>query len=90
MERFGEEAQTHYNFMDRQQGYIMVAASTMLCGAATIMTANPDGRMENTPLMRLAIGVVTPKMQPFADIREITETATEMHRQDAAGNVSKG
>ncbi|MDP3185344.1 MAG: response regulator [Anaerolineales bacterium] len=90
IERFGEEAQTHYNFMDRQQGYIMVAASTMLCGAATIMAANPDGRMENTPLMRLAIGVVTPKMQPFADIREITETAAEMRRQDAASNVSKG
>ena len=76
MQRFGEEAQTHYNFMDRQQGYIMAA--------------NPDGRMEKTPLMRLAIGVVTPKMQPFADIREITEAAAEMRRQDAAGNVSKG
>lgn len=50
----------------------------------------PAGRMENTPLMRLAIGVVTPKMQPFTDIREITETAAEMRRQDAAGNVSKG
>lgn len=75
-ERFAEEVQTHYNFLDRQQGYIMAP--------------NSEGKMEKVPLMTLAIGVVTPKMQTFADIREITELAAEMRRQDAAGAVSKG
>jgi PleD family two-component response regulator len=68
--RFAEEVQTHYNFMDRQQGFIMAA--------------NAEGQMEKTPLMTMAVGVVTPKMQSFADIREITEMAAEMRRQDAA------
>ncbi len=75
-ERFAEEVQTHYNFLDRQQGYIMVS--------------NPEGKMEKVPLMTLAVGVITPKMQSFADIREITELAAEMRRQDAAGAVSRG
>jgi hypothetical protein len=40
--------------------------------------------------MTLAVGVVTPTMQSFADIREITELAAEMRRQDAASAVLKG
>lgn len=75
-ERFAEEVQSHYNFMDRQQGYIMAAGA--------------DGRMEKTPLMTLAIGIVTPKQQTFADIREITEMAAEVRRQDMPGTDSKG
>lgn len=75
-ERFAEEVQTHYNFLDRQQGYILVP--------------NAEGKTEKVPLMTLAVGIVTPKMQSFADIREITELAAEMRRQDAAGEVSQG
>ncbi len=74
--RFAEEIQTHYNFMDRQQGYMMAASET--------------GQMEKTPLMTLSIGVVNPKQQSFADIREITELAAEVRRQDTPGAVSIG
>ncbi len=73
--RFAEEAQTHYNFMERQQGFIMAA--------------NAEGQVEKTPLMTLSIGVVTPKQQTFADIREITELAAEVRRQDAPGAAPK-
>ncbi len=74
--RFAEEVQSHYNFMDRQQGFIMAAGA--------------DGRMEKTPLMTLSVGIVTPKQQAFADIREITEMAAEVRRQDVPGTASKG
>jgi len=39
--RFTQEVLTHYNFLDRQQGYIMAM--------------NADGQLEQTPLMSLAI-----------------------------------
>jgi len=74
-ERFVEEVQTHYNFMDRQQGFIMVP--------------NAEGQTEKFPLMSLAVGIVSPAQQSFADIREITEMATEARRQDV-GNAPKG
>jgi PleD family two-component response regulator len=74
--RFSEEVQAHYNFMDRQQGFIMAA--------------NPEGQMEKTPLMTLSIGIVNPKQQSFADIREITELAADVRRQDAPQTASKG
>jgi diguanylate cyclase (GGDEF)-like protein len=74
--RFAEEVQTHYNFMDRQQGFIMVAS--------------PEGQMEKVPLMTLSIGIVMPKQQSFADIREITELAAEVRRQDVATLPPKG
>jgi PleD family two-component response regulator len=73
--RFAEQVQTHYNFMDRQQGYIMAPGA--------------DGQAEKFSLMTLAIGTVMPTQQSFADIREITELAAEARRQDAS-NVVKG
>lgn len=73
--RFTEEVQTHYNFIDRQQGFIMAA--------------NADNQMEKTPLMTFSIGLVTPKQQPFADIREITELAADVRRQDVPSLPSK-
>jgi PleD family two-component response regulator len=73
--RFAEQVQTHYNFMDRQQGYIMAPGA--------------DGQSEKFPLMTFAIGTVMPTQQSFADIREITELAAEARRQDAA-NAVKG
>jgi diguanylate cyclase (GGDEF)-like protein len=73
--RFAEEVQTHYNFMDRQQAYIMAA--------------NAENQMEKTPLMTFSIGIVTPKQQSFADIREITELAADVRRQDVPGVAYK-
>jgi PleD family two-component response regulator len=69
--RFAEEVLSHYNFMDRQQGFMMAK--------------NAGGQMEQTPLMTLSIGIVTPNQQPFSDIREITELAAEVRRQDTPG-----
>ncbi len=69
-ERFKEEILTHYNFMDRQQGYILAP--------------NEEGKIETTPLMTLAVGIVSPATHYFADIREITELAADERRKDAA------
>ena len=68
-DRFAQEVQTHYNFMDRQQGFIMAH--------------DEDGKTEKFPLMTLAVGYVSPVEQEFSDIREITEMAAEARRQDA-------
>jgi diguanylate cyclase (GGDEF)-like protein len=68
-QRFVEEVQTHYNFLDRQQGYIT--------------TTDENGKQSRHPLMTLAVGVVTPAQHQFADIREITERAAEARREDS-------
>lgn len=72
-DRFNEEVKSHYNFMDRQQGYVLAPTS--------------DGKMEQVPLMTLAIGMVSPSQQSFSDIREITELAADARRQDSTGVV---
>lgn len=69
-DRYAEEVKTHYNFMDRQQGYILAPTKT--------------GGTDQFPLMTLAIGMVSPAQQSFADIREITELAADARRQDAS------
>ena len=45
-ERFNEEVQTHYNFMDRQQGFIVAM--------------NTEGKYGQAPLMTLVVGIVSP------------------------------
>jgi DNA-binding response OmpR family regulator len=65
-ERFSQEVLSHYSFLDREQGYI-VAVGT-------------DGQLQQTPLMMLAVGAVSPSQHDFADIREITELAAEARR----------
>lgn len=72
-ERFDEEVQTHYNFMDREQGFVE--------------TANAEGEMDKSPLMTMTIGVISPKEHRFADIREITEMAAEARRQDTTAEA---
>jgi PleD family two-component response regulator len=69
-ERFEKEVQTHYNFMDRQQGFVQAPTS--------------DGTTVKVPFMTMSIGIVSPSLQSFADIREITELAAEARRQDTA------
>jgi len=66
--RFSEEVLAHYNFMDREQGFIM--------------RTNKDGETEQVPLMNIGIGIVSPSKYQFADIREITELAAEERRKD--------
>jgi diguanylate cyclase (GGDEF)-like protein len=68
-ERFAEEVLTHYNFIDRQQGYIVAETN--------------EGSV-NVPFMTLSVGIISPNDQPFADIREITELAAEARRKDTA------
>jgi diguanylate cyclase (GGDEF)-like protein len=69
-ERFATEVQSHYNFIDRQQGFIQAPTA--------------DGGVEKVGFMTIAAGVVSPSVDSFADIREITELAAEARRQDAA------
>jgi diguanylate cyclase (GGDEF)-like protein len=69
-ERFDQEVQTHYNFIDRQQGFVNAPAA--------------DGTTVKVPFMTMSVGVVSPSAHSFADIREITELAAEARRQDAA------
>lgn len=68
-DRFAAEVLTHYNFMDRQQGYMQAL--------------KPNGITEKVPFMTLSVGIISPSQQSFADIREITELAAEARRQDS-------
>ena len=72
--RFREEVQTHYNFIDRQQGYVVAP--------------DESGQMQQVPLMTMAIGIVSPSTHFFADIREITELAAEERRRDMGSGSS--
>jgi diguanylate cyclase (GGDEF)-like protein len=69
-ERFAQEVQTHYNFMDRERGFVQAPAA--------------DGTTVKVPFMTMSVGVVSPSDHSFADIREITELAAEARRQDSA------
>ena len=69
-ERFNKEVQTHYNFIDREQGFMQTPAG--------------DGAAARMPFMTMSVGLVSPSKDSFADIREITELAAEARRQDAA------
>jgi diguanylate cyclase (GGDEF)-like protein len=64
--RFSQEVLTHYSFLDREQGYIT--------------TIDENGSQVKTPLMDIAVGTVSPSQYQFADIREITELASEARR----------
>ncbi len=72
--RFAEEILIHYNFIDRQNGYIQTVGTT--------------GDAQNHPFMTLAVGIVTSSQYLVADIREITELAAEARRKDAAATQS--
>ena len=74
--RFDEEVLTHYNFIDRQQGFVQAPAS--------------DGSTSKLPFMTMSVGVVSPNEHSFADIREITELAAEARRQDSPSTGKAG
>ena len=69
-DRFDNEVQTHYNFMDRQQGFVHAPTA--------------EGTTVKVPFMTVSVGIVSPSAHSFADIREITELAAEARRQDTA------
>ena len=68
-ERFAQEILSHYNFLDRERGYLVVT--------------DENGQEAHVPLMSLSIGEVYSSQHEFADIREITELAAEARRRDA-------
>jgi GGDEF domain-containing protein len=74
--RFDEEVLTHYNFMDRQQGFVQAPSS--------------DGTTQKVSFMTISLGVVSPAQHTFADIREITELAAEARRQDSTSSGKAG
>ena len=69
IKKFNETIPTHYNFMDRQQGFILAK--------------NEKGEQIKYPLMTISIGAVSPKTHQFSDIREITELAAEARRMES-------
>jgi GGDEF domain-containing protein len=73
-ERFSEQVLSHYNFIDREQGFVL--------------TTNDEGKPVQTPLMSVSIGTISPAQQTISDIREITELASEARRKDMTG-ISK-
>ncbi|HDQ34790.1 MAG TPA: response regulator [Chloroflexi bacterium] len=66
-QRFDANVGTHYDFISRQRGYLVIT--------------DDDGTEEQVPLMTLQIGVLTADDGPFTDIREITEAAAEARRR---------
>lgn len=67
-DRFASEILAHYTFLDRTRGYIQV----------------PQGQEtgQRVAFMTLSVGIVSPRQQTFADIRELTEVAAEARRLD--------
>jgi hypothetical protein len=68
LNRFSEEVLTHYNYLDRQKGYIEYAGD--------------GGRPSKNPIITLCIGAVSPSQHEFTDIREITEMAADARRRE--------
>jgi diguanylate cyclase (GGDEF)-like protein len=67
--RFNKNINTHYSFIDREKGYILVSQD--------------QGDDKKIPLMNLSIGVISSSEHTYSDIREISEYAAEARRQDA-------
>ena len=64
--RFNAEVGTHYDFVARQRGYIVYK--------------NRNGQEQRSPLMIMAVGVISSATTDFTDIREITEAAADARR----------
>jgi PleD family two-component response regulator len=71
--KFADGVLSHYSFIDRDRGYIIVKGA--------------DGRDRQAALMRMCIGLIQSDTQQFTDIREITEAAAEARRQDCAAGA---
>jgi len=71
--RFNEEVQSHYSFVDREQGGVKIDDGM--------------GGEKLVKLMMIAPGLVTSKDKEFSDIREITESAAEARRKAQQANT---
>ena len=67
IKQFTEDVGTHYDFMTRMQGYLVVK--------------DDEDNAKQTPLMSLMVGTLRSADGPFTDIREITEAAAETRRR---------
>jgi PleD family two-component response regulator len=67
VKQFNEDVGTHYDFMTRNQGYLVVK--------------DDEDNAQQTPLMSLVVGTLRSADGPFTDIREITEAAAEARRR---------
>jgi len=70
--KFAGGVLSHYSFIDRDRGYIIIK--------------DADGKDRQAPLMRMCVGQISSETQQFTDIREITEAAAEARRLDCAGS----
>ena len=70
VKRFEKDIGTHYDFMTRMQGYLLVEDGL--------------GNQAREPLMSIAVGTLKADAGPFTDIREITEAAAEARRRSRA------
>ncbi len=66
-QRFANEVKAHYSYKDRERGYLLAEGSE-----------NGD----RIGLMTLSVGQVSAADRQFTDIREITELASEVRRQN--------
>jgi PleD family two-component response regulator len=66
--RFSDGIVTHYNYLDRQKGYIEYSGD--------------GGAPQQNPIISINIGVVSPSEHEFTDIREITEMAADTRRRE--------
>ena len=69
--RFNKDVGTHYDFVTRMQGYLVVE--------------DDMGNEVRVPLMTILVGTLTAEGGPFTDIREITEAAAEARRRSGSG-----
>lgn len=70
VERFDHEIALHYDFRDRERGYVERILA--------------DGTPQQAPLMSLAIALLSERDGPFRDIREIGEAAEHLLQQSPA------
>ena len=68
--KFANGSLSHYSFIDRDRGYIIIK--------------DTDGRDHQAPLMKACVGLIASDTQQFTDIREITEAAADARRLDCA------
>jgi len=68
--KFANGILSHYSFIDRDRGYIIIK--------------DTDGRDHQAPLMKACVGLIASDTQQFTDIREITEAAADARRLDCA------
>jgi len=71
--RFNEEVKSHYSFVDRERGGVMIDDGM--------------GGEKLVKLMMIAIGMVSSTDREFSDIREVTEAAAEARRKAQQANV---